>query len=392
MNRLFHSIPTDEERGRVVHINCLTEELAKGVQTVERAAASKDTIPILKGILVDAGSGGIRFAANDLEIAVECTIVGSVLEAGRIVVEAKYFAQIVKHLPSGNVDVKYDASSNSAAITAGSAQFHVNCLPADEFPATVDFSSAETIKVEQAGLRVGIEQTVFATGKDESRPFMTGIYMEAVNDELNLVATDSNRLAHRTLALADSLGEGQEGLKVLVPTRAMNELAKLLSAPDAEVEIVVAENQVGFLTDGAKLTSRLIEARFPNYRQVIPSEYTVSFRVDRRIFQSAVERSALIAKKGPAIVLFSLESGVLTLSSREAEVGRSSEKLEVEHSGDDITIAYQAKFLLDALKAMDTEKVEMRLKPGIGAATVVPVGPDEYRYVLMPVRVPEVMG
>lgn len=358
---------------------------------MERAAASKDTIPILQGILVDAGSDGIRLVANDLEIAMECTIVGSVLEPGRVVLGARYFAQIVRHLPEGNVDIRYDASSNSVAITAGSAQFQVNCLPPDEFPATVDFKDVAPLKVAQSDFRSGIEQTVFATGKDESRPFMTGVLLEAEGNELNLVATDSNRLAHRRVHLNETVSDG-EAPNALVPTRAMSELIRLLSNDDEEIEILVAENQISFFTQQARLTSRLIEARFPNYRQVIPSEYTISFQVDRRLFQSALERSSLIAKKGPAIVLFRLESGILTLSSREAEVGSSLEQLEVEHSGDDITIAYQAKFLLDALKVMDTEKVEMRLKPGIGPATVVPTGQDGYKYVLMPVRVPEVMG
>ena len=375
-----------------MHINCLSDELAKGVQMVERAAATKDTVPAMKGILIEAGTEGIRLAANDLEIAIECGIVGSVLNPGRVVLEARYLAQIVRHLPEGNVDLALDSATNTVAISAGKAHFTVNCLPADEFPAIAALDLATALRVTKEDLRLGIEQTIFATGRDESRPFMTGVLMESTDNALNLVATDSNRLAFTQVAYVEAKTEAQGDLNVLIPTRAMGELVRILSVGEGEVYIAMAENQVGFVTEEAKLTSRLIQARFPNYQQVIPTEHSVSFQVDRRLFQSALERSALIAKKGPAIVVFRLESGQLNLSSREAEVGSSSEVLEVEHTGDDITIAYQVKFLLDCLKVLRTEKVEMRLRPGIGAATVVPVGADSYRYVLMPVRVPEVMG
>lgn len=375
-----------------MRISCLTDELVRGVQTVERATSSKDTIPILTGILIDAGSNGITLKANDLEIAIEKTITGAVMEPGQVVVEGKYFAQIVRHLPEGNVELKYDESTNSIQISVGTVNFAINSLPADEFPQAPSFSDSDSWSVDQVSLRKGIEQTVFATGKEESRPFLMGVLLESDGKELNLVATDSNRLAHRQISLEVEEDVEPVKLNVLVPTRTLNELSRLLGDDDVPLEIRAAGGQIGFFFPDTILISRLIEAKFPDYRQVIPKEHTIAFRVNRQAFQAALQRSSLIAKKGPAISVFRLDGGVLQISSREAEIGSSSEQLEVEHDGDDIVIAYQAKYLLDALKVMDSEVVEMRLRQGIGAATLLPVGETTYRYVLMPVRVPEVMG
>lgn len=376
-----------------MQIQCLTEDLVRGVQTVERAAASKDTIPILTGILIDAGTHGIVLKANDLEIAIERKIAGTVLQPGQVVVEGKYFAQIVRHLPDGSVELRYNEGSNSVEISVGTVNFSITSLPADEFPQAPNFVDANSWTVAQGSFKQGIEQTVFATGKEESRPFLMGVLFESDGTNLNLVATDSNRLAYRQISLAVEEGTQLEKMNVLVPTRALNELVRLLSDDKEEtIDIRVVPGQIGFFFPDTVLISRLIEAKFPDYRQVIPKEHTIAFRVNRQIFQAAIQRSSLVAKRGPAISIFRLEGGVLQITSREAEIGSSTEHLEVEHDGDDIVIAYQAKYLLDVLKVMDSQMVEMRLKQGIGPATLQPVGEDNYRYVLMPVRVPEVMG
>ena len=323
MHSFVHKLPT-EERSFSVRISCLTDELVRGVQTVERATSSKDTIPILTGILIDAGSNGITLKANDLEIAIEKTITGAVMEPGQVVVEGKYFAQIVRHLPEGNVELKYDESTNSIQISVGTVNFAINSLPADEFPQAPSFSDSDSWSVDQVSLRKGIEQTVFATGKEESRPFLMGVLLESDGKELNLVATDSNRLAHRQISLEVKEDVEPVKLNVLVPTRTLNELSRLLGDDDVPLEIRAAGGQIGFFFPDTILISRLIEAKFPDYRQVIPKEHTIAFRVNRQAFQAALQRSSLIAKKGPAISVFRLDGGVLQISSREAEIGRAS--------------------------------------------------------------------
>lgn len=363
---------------------CQREELLRGISIVERAATSKESMQILEGIYIRAEGDHLHLAATDLELSIECDVPATVVQQGEAVLGSKVLSPIVRKLV-GDQLVYRTSESGVAQIESGPSHFTVHTMVADEFPALPEVESTGLWRISQGELRRLIRHTAFAAATDDSRPFLTGVFVEVEQDEIRLVATDSSRLAFRRGKLLEETDRPRSGI---VPVRALSELMRILDDDDdAVVEFEITESQAVFRAAGVQMISRVIEGQFPDYRRVLATDQPTRFRLDRTQLLAAVERVALIARRSTPVVRLAVKGETLSLSSREAEVGQAYEELTVVKEGEDLETAYQARFLTEVLRAMDSDQVEVGLGDGLRQGSITPVGDENYVYIVMPVRV-----
>lgn len=363
---------------------CERRELHEGLQTVARAVSGRSTLPILGNVLLEPGGDMLRLAATDLELGIERLVPARVVEPGPVTLPAKTLSEIVGVLPEADVTVAADAGSGEVVITCRRSEYRIHGLPAEEFPVLPEVSADASFAVPERELREMIRQTIFAASTDDTRPVLTGVYTLLNERTLTLVATDTHRLAVRQ----GSVTEGTPELAAIIPARALNELSRVLDPEgDRPVQVRLDRNQVLFRTEMGTVVSRLIEGQFPKYEKVVPAEYTRKLTIPKEELQQAVRRVAVMARedasRAPRVVLRTAGE-MLTLTADAGDLGRAYEEVEVIREGDDIQIAFNARYLLDVLGVVDTEGLYLEMTEPLRPAVLRPVGGTEYLIVIMP--------
>jgi DNA polymerase-3 subunit beta len=339
-------------------------------------------MPILSSILLVAQDDELQLVATDLEIGIRTSIPALVGEGGQVALPARLLGEIVGSLPPEAVEIRVEEGSH-VEILCGRAQFAIQGLPASDFP-KCPVSEGETIcEVSTQALRTLIRSTIFAVSTDETRPFLTGVYLVSREGELVAVATDGGRLALRK-ARAQRVMRAWSGI---VPAKAMNELHRLLGGLEATVPLQLVDGQLLVRCDKTQLWSRLISGTFPNYEQVIPKEFCLRLRVATDSLRAATRRVAITARDSASVVRLVPQDGILVLESNTPEVGRAREELAVQMEGTPVEVAFNARYLLEALGVIEAEEVTFDLTGPLSPAKLGPSGSEDYVYVLAPVRV-----
>jgi DNA polymerase-3 subunit beta len=317
----------------------------------------------------------LTVTGTDNEVTVRTYLDVEVTEEGSAVIPAKLAADAVRKLPAGAVTVV--TTDGHVVITGNGPEFKLREMSVEDFPKITDGSLDEAITVDGSALNKALGQVGVAASGDDARPTLTGVLFEAAEGTLRLVATDSYRLAVR-----DVPGVVTEGSK-LIPYRALRELGRTVGG--GEMKVALGEREASFATDRGRLTVRIIDASFPNYRQLLPEGHANRLTVDKAALTEAVGRAALVAEDHIPVRL-AMHSGGVELSVIRQEVGEASELLEADYTGDDMTIAFNTRYLIDGIGAVDDDQVVIEtsdpLKPGLmhGGSS------EEFRYLLMPVR------
>lgn len=368
-----------------MRFTCNREQLVQAVAAVERVVPTRDIDDALKeSILIEAEDGRLRVTAFDLEVGIECETEADIAQEGARVVNARLFGQLVRKLAGDEVEFTYTQGEGTAEVRSGRAKFSINTRSGADFPALPEVHGGVQISIGQPLLRQMIRQTIFAAATDDHRSYLNGILFEAEEGELRLVTTDTNRLAFRRGPLPAPV---QEPVRAIVPTSAAQELARVMDGDEeAMANIVLADNKITFTLPGLRIVSRLLEGQFPNYQQVLPQEQSITIKADRGELGAALERAALLARKGPAVVIVDAQDGMLTLTARETDVGQSTEQVDVEQTGDNGHNSYQARFILDVLRATEGEHIEIAFDSGDTPATLRSAEGDDYVCLVMPVR------
>lgn len=341
-------------------------------------------MPILEGILVAARGDRLQLVATDLEMSIECYVPARIRAEGETVLSGRVIGQIVRKL--GGDEVSYKSGEKGLAhIESGRSQFSVHTMPAEDFPALPEVDEEQMWRIGQGNLRRMIRQTAFAAASDDSRPFLTGVLVEVEGESIRMVATDSSRLAYREGKLLAPASQSATGI---VPVRTLLELLRILDDDEeAEVEFSVGQSQAVFRLAGAQVISRVIEGQFPDYRRVFPEAQPTKVRLDRDELLAAVERVSLVARRNTPVVKLKFGEGLLSLTSREAEVGEAYEELPVQIEGPEVETAYQARYLIDALRVIDSDEVLIELGDGLKQGKFGPADNSRFIYIVMPVRV-----
>jgi DNA polymerase III subunit beta len=364
-----------------VKFRCERDVLAEVLSTAGRAATGRaGALPVLSCVRLSLAGDQLRVTGTDLELTidVELTVAGD--GDGITVVPARLTADIVRSLSSGAITI--EADGDDVHISAHRSQFHVRPQAIDDFPRHPEFASeAVTLPVESFG--VALRQVARAASSDESRPLLTGVLMAAEDDGLRLVATDSYRLAVRDLPGTTVLDAGR---RVLVPSRALNELARLVTSAD-QITLLLGEREVTFAVGSAQLSTRLIEGEFPNYRQLIPQHYPNRLTVDREALLDAIGRVKLLARDSTPIRL-SMSVDGLELTATTQDIGQASESLDAKYEGAEMVVAFNPDYLSAGVDAVTSEEIVLETTDALKPAVLRAADTNDFVYLLMPVRVP----
>lgn len=340
-------------------------------------------MPILGGVRLSVNGDSLEVTGTDLDltITVAATVSGSV--DGVVVAPGRLITDIVRALEPGAVSLESD--DEELRIASGRSHFTVRTHPASDFP-RLPVPTGDTVSLETAGLTEALRQVTRAASSEESRPILTGVLMSAEEGGLRLVATDSYRLAVRDLRGVGVLGEGQ---KVLVPSRALNELLRLLGSAgaDGSVSLQLGAHDATFSVGSVTLTTRLIEGEFPNYKALIPSGYPNRLTVGREALLDAVRRVKLLARDATTPVRIALRPNGIELTVITTDWGTATEDVDAKYEGAEMTVAFNPNFLIEGVEAVSGDEVALDTLDALKPATLRPIDSDSYLYLLMPVRV-----
>ncbi|QGK68182.1 DNA polymerase III subunit beta [Allosaccharopolyspora coralli] len=364
--------------------------LADAVAWVARSLPSRPPVPVLGGVLLDASSGdGLTISGFDYEVSAQVTVEASIDATGKTLVSGRLLADITKALPNRPVELTVDGSRVS--ITCGSAKFSLPTMPVEDYPALPDLP-AHAGSVPGDSFAEAVGQVAVAAGKDDTLPMLTGVRIEINSDRLTMVATDRFRLAMREI----TWDPGQEvaDTAVLVPAKTLADSAKTLGGAGSKVELSLASGDglLGMSGSTKRTTSRLLDAEFPKYRQLLPDSEAVSAIVDVAALVEAIKRVSLVAERGTQVRLEFSEAG-LRLTAGGDDEGSAEEELPVELTGEGLTIAFNPAYLLDGLGALKTDRAKLQFTTSNRPALIKPVDDEGqvvegYLYLLMPVRLP----
>jgi DNA polymerase-3 subunit beta len=363
-----------------VKFRCERDALVEALTTAGRAVSTRSSIAALSGVLLEATGETLKLTGTDLDLTMQLETMVNVSAEGKCVVPARLAADIVKSLPPGAVT--FEAEDDELRFSAGRSQFSVRSLNVEEFP-RVRMAESFTATLAGAELAEALKQVVRAASNDDARPVLTGCLLSAEQDGLRLVATDSYRLAVRDLPGAQVLQPEQS---VLIPSRALAELNRLLTTSD-DVSVALEEREISFLAGDVRLTSRLIEGQFPDYRPLIPAAYPNRLRVDRDSLLDAVRRVKLLVRDATTPVRMALRPDGIELTVVSQEVGQATEDVEAKYEGEQMTVAFNPAYLIDGLEAVPAGDVIIETVDALKPATIRAEENQDYLYLIMPVRV-----
>jgi len=354
-------------------------ELQKGIQIVYPIVPNKATLPILAHILLEAKDGKLRLAGTDLEIGISHTIPVEVIEEGAIAIPAKRLNDLIKELP--DIPLSITTRKNyQTTIDCEKGVFKVMGLPKEEFPKIHSVSDKDGILIDPEVLEDMLELTTFAVSHDETRYVLNGILFISNGEQLRFVATDGRRLAsiERTVKKAP---KGEQ--KAIIPLKALVELRRLIGG-QKKTSITIKENQASFDIGETQLVTRLIEGVFPDYDRVIPEESPQKMSISKENFLLTTRRISLWTTQESPSIRLDLKPDKLTISKQTPEVGEAQEALAVKYSGDEFSVGFNPNYLIDVLKALPEEEIQMEL-PGPDKPGVIRTK-DQYLYVVLPMQ------
>jgi len=364
---------------------CEQQTLSKALNTVSKAVTVRTTIPILKGILLKASDDQkLTLAASDLDMSIEKNIDVDVEEPGSIVVSAKLFGDIIRKLP--NEMIFFEMSENgNIKIKTKNTEFEIVGFSAEEFPNIGEIEDVSSqLSFDKDIFREMIRKTSFCASIDESKGVIVGVLLELDDNDFNMAALDGFRMA-----VAREKIKNEKKQNIIISAKILNEIYKILSESEKEEEIgmILSSKKAVVLLERTKIVIRLLEGDFIKYREIIPADQDIRIIIEKRELEESIERASLLAKEGKNnLIRCSVKENLFTIKS-SSEEGNVKEDIIMEKTGGDIEIGFNSKYLIEALKAIDDEKIMMELKTGTTPCLIKPVEGDNYEYLILPVRI-----
>jgi DNA polymerase-3 subunit beta len=378
------------KKDEAMKISIAKGELLRGLGRIQSIVEKRNTMPILAHVHIDARKdakdGIIELAATDLEVGIRSIHPADVKKPGRVTASAKKLYEILRELP--DEPVQLEATPNAyLALRCARAAFDLAGNAAEEYPELPVLTPGETVSVPAPLLGQMIERTMYAASADETRYNLNGVFVEylAETGKLRMVATDGHRLAHvdRPLGVAlEGIGRG-----VIIPRKGLSELKRLVDEEDAdEIELGFEGNNALVRKRGVTLSMRLIEGEFPNYRQVIPKPGKHQIVMPTEAIVQALRRVIIVAAERSRAVKFELGAGLLRLSSNNPDLGEAREEIDVDYMGEELAVAFNARYLLDALSFLGAKEVRLGFQDAVSPATIAPADDADSLAVVMPMR------
>lgn len=384
-------LATNHPEGILMRLSCTQENLSKGLATVGRAVATRTTLPVTQNVLIEAKESRLKLSATNLEMAITTWIGAKVTDEGSITIPARLLTDFVSSLPSQNVDINMTERPLGLHLQCGRFEANINGTEAAEFPPIPTVEDGISARIDASMLRSAISKVAFAAATEEIRPVLTGVKLEISGSQFTMAGADGFRLAIYRGSLTE---ETQEDIEVIIPSRTLSELQRILSDQSNPVQLIVtpSKNQLLVHLDGIELVSQLIQGTFPNYNQIVPQTYTTRAIVDLQEFLMAARAASIFSRDGGGITRLELlpgqsGNGKIVITSRAEETGDNKGEIDSEIDGDESKIAFSSRYLTDVLSVMDRGKVILETTTASSPGVIKPMGNEDYTHVVMPMFV-----
>ncbi|MBE5780933.1 MAG: DNA polymerase III subunit beta [Clostridiales bacterium] len=357
------------------------DDLILAINTVTRALSGKSAIAALEGIHVSAEDNTLTLTCSDLSLCITTSISAMVEEAGEIVVPGRLFSDMARRLPASEVFLSTDGLS--VKVLSGKARFSLSGIAAENYPTMPTISEVNPLVLSRDQLKDMIRATLFACASDESKPILTGVLFELVNGAINVVALDGYRLA----LYKDAPKNQRENISFVVPQRYLSEISRALGDGKDDVTLFLGRSQMMVQVGNTRITVRLLEGEYIKYRAILPVEYATRVKIEAKALLESVERASLMASAGKNnLVKLEIKDGTLALTAN-SELGDVYEDIEIVKEGKDLEIAFNARYLMDSLRAIGDETVHMDFNSNINPCVITPYEGDRFLYLVLPVRI-----
>jgi len=367
-------------------------EMQEKLANIQNIIEKKNTMPILSHFLLSAGKKGSYIIATDIETALKEPLEANIEKEGKLCIPARKLFEIVREVDS---DMSFESVDEQwLKVKAGASDFKIACLPHTDFPAwpsALGSGEVEEVTIDGSMLLEMIEKTIYSAGESDTRYTLNGLLFHAKpeNRSFTVVGTDGHRLA---LIMRQMESEVKEDKKLIVPRKAVSELRRFLSASDEEkekqkVRISIGDKHLLFSVDKIEFLTRLIDGTYPNYENVIPQSNEKKMSIGKDIFIKVLRRASVMSRERASAVRFDLEEEKLTVSSSSPDLGEAKEEVGVDYKGEKVSLGFNARYMLDVLGAMTSDKVVLELQDPLSPVLVKEDGSDEYKCVIMPMRI-----
>ncbi len=361
------------------------QNLHTGLAAVSASIPSKTTLPVLSNILIETTEDGVLLSGTDLDVGVRVKVQADVTEEGTVTAPGKKLQEIARELPDQPVEVS--TRGDQVEIRCGKSHFKINGLPSEEFPSLPEIDFGASWRIGAKDLQNLIQRTAFAVSTEESRPILNGVLWEVRDGDMRMVATNGHRLARMGIKAKSGASSSSD---LIVPPAALGQVQRLFK-DDEQVEVARGGNHLGFRSGTTEVYTRLIEGQYPNYEQVIPRDNDKEAVVDKKSIESAVRRMAVVASDQTHRIRLKFHDDKVDLNVLTPDLGEGHDELELQYSGEEIEIGFNANYLLEVLRYMPTDEVKFAFKAPERAATVEPIwgdqaGTEDYLCLVMPLR------
>lgn len=362
-------------------IICNKSDLQNGVQIVSKAVPSNTTMSILECILIEASNGIIKMTANDMELGIETVLKGSIAEEGMVALESKMLVDLVRKLPDGDITIQTD-EKYEATIICGKLKFKINGRSGEDFSYLPVIERNEAVVISMFTLKEVIRQTIFSIGVSESNKIMSGIHIMITGDQLKVTSLDGHRISIRNIKLKNNYTDKE----VIVPGKTMTEISKIIGGDaDKDVSIYLSSSHIIFEFDDTVVVSRLIEGKYFSVDKMLSSDYETKISVNRKEISDSIDRSMLFSKEGnKKPIVLNITDGSLEIKVN-SPLGSMDDEIEIEKQGRDIMIGFNPKFMIDAMKVIDDETVDMYFVNPKAPCYIKDVN-ESYIYMILPVN------
>ena len=359
---------------------CQKENLSYGLQNVQRAISSKKTLPILDGILIKGENNHLILKATDLELAIETRIPAEIIEEGEMVITSSKFIELIKKLP--NVKINLNKINNDLNIKYLNSEVKLKGWDPEEFPNLPEIQKDFSFSLKTAELNNLIKKTLFASSPDESRPVFNGALLNITEDKMQLITTDSHRLALNKI----KSNYAEKKIDLIIPRKTLNEVQRIFKDDEEIIDIYGNSRQICFNSSDTKIFSRIVDGKFPNFEQVIPKNFSTTVKINKKDFLDTLERAGLFIDTGDnvAIVKLNISDSNINISSK-SETGYLNENLNAYVEGDKLEINFNSRYLTDPLKIMDSDDIEFKFSGTLSPAVMNEMN-DQYTYLVLPLR------
>ena len=373
------------QRSGLMHFRINANDINHGMSLVSRALPLRPTNPVFDGVYVETIDEGIQLTCTNGELTIKSIVPASVLEEGRSLLPAKLLGELARKL-EGDLDVVVDERAR-AVIKGMGSNTTMMCLDAEGFPDIRDVEGENRCEFPQNSFREAIGRVIFAVSVDDSKKILTGCLMETYREETRLVCLDGFRLALQRIYVKHEVPEDRESISAVIPGSVIGEIGRMLSDNDEPVRLVVSASHMMAAFEQTKVYAPLIIGEYINYKQILPATWMTALRVNRHSFIGAIERAALMAREGKnnLLKLRIGEEGLFITAN--AERGAVLENLDIDFEGSPLEIAFNAKYLTDVIRTIDTTDISMRFNSNVSPCVICPVTGNQYTYLVLPVRV-----